>query len=70
MVLLIRLTIKQFIQSYINSSNNGFDDQQGLKWSYFSKTSQITSELFKFDGKDATDTINNHKNNLNRSRSR
>ncbi len=47
-----RLTIKQFIQSYTNFSENKFDGQQGLKWSSFSKTSQFSSNLFKFDGKD------------------
>jgi hypothetical protein len=57
-----RITIRQFIQSYTNSSNNQFYGQQGLKGSYFSKTSQFSSNLFKFDGKDATDTKNNEEN--------
>jgi hypothetical protein len=59
-----RLTIKQFIQSYTNFSENKFDGQQGLKWTSFSKTNQFSSKIFKFDEKDDTDAINNEKNQL------
>jgi hypothetical protein len=59
-----RITIKQFIQSYTNFSENKFDGQQGLKWSSFSKIIQFSPNLFKFDGKDTTDTKNNEKNQL------
>ncbi len=32
---------------------NEFDGKQRLNWPYFSKSSQISSNLFKFDRKDA-----------------
>jgi hypothetical protein len=59
-----QITIKQFTNSYTNFSENKLDGQQGLKWPSFSKSSQFSSKLFKFDGKDATDTKNDEENQL------
>ena len=59
-----KLTIKKFIQSYTDFSKFQFDAHQSLKWSYFTKTSQILSKVANFDAIDATDKISGNKSGL------
>ncbi len=48
-----RITIRQFTNRYTNFMENEFDNKKRLIWPSFFKSSHFTSNLFKFDAKDA-----------------